>query len=410
LAESDKATVKVSIVSRPFIVSAVVLVFAGSIIGSMWMMSLFGTGLPFARGGFALHKVFQVEGFLTLLVMGIGYMIVPRFRNVQLPSTKMAYFSLLLVLFSIAASIVSVAGTDMAAVGAVARFSGIAVFAGIILWTIRIRPRLLRTADYFIALSVITMVATSLLQAAGLDDTGNVLSQVEILLLFPILMIFGVEYKTLPSFLGFIRPRRRLSWVSFVLAAASVALGIASMLHGHQLLATAFNVSLLGSTIAFAGTTYIFGGFDNSEILRLIQGEKKARYRYTIRHSRLAFSFLFAGIAMAAGFSATSLYILYDLAIHYIAIGFIGITIALYLPLMLPPITGRMLHFTKFNNIPVILVVAALLMRAAGDAFLSSDVPLDTISFLMFSGWLIVAALFVFVAMIHRSMSIASNS
>ena len=408
MAESGKATIKVSIVSRPFIVSAVVLVFAGSIVGSMWMMSLFGTGVPFARGSFALHRVFQVDGFLTLLVMGIGYMIVPRFRNVRLPSAKMAYFSLLLVLFSIAASIISVAGIDMAAVGAAARFSGIAVFAGLILWTARIRPRLLRMADYFIALSVITMVATGLLQAAGLDNTGNVLSQVEILLLFPILMIFGVEYKTLPSFLGFIRPRKKLSWVSLGLAAASVALGIASMLHGEHLLAMAFNVSLLGSTMAFAGATYVFGGFDNSEILRLIQGEKKARYLYTIRHSRLAFAFLLAGAVMAAGFGATSLYVLYDLAIHYVAIGFIGITIALYLPLMLPPITGRMLHFTKFNGVPVILVVVALLMRTAGDVFLSSDAPLGAISFLMFSGWLVVAALFVFVAMIHRSMPAAA--
>jgi hypothetical protein len=36
------------------------------------------------HGTFELHKMLQMDGVLTLLIMGIGYMIVPRFRNIQL--------------------------------------------------------------------------------------------------------------------------------------------------------------------------------------------------------------------------------------------------------------------------------------------------------------------------------------
>jgi hypothetical protein len=402
LAEGE---IRVSPVSRPFVVAAVILVFAGSIAGSVWMMYLLGADIAFARGAFILHKTFQVDGFLTLIVMGVGYMIIPRFRNVQLPSTRLAYFSFLLVVFSIAASIASsVTGTDLASIGTIARTLGIAIFAAMTLWTIRIRPRLLRAADYFIALAVLTLLAINVMHLLGYAKSGSSLSEVQILLLFPVLMIFGVQYKTMPSFLGFIRPRKKLSAISFALAAAAAVLGLVSALYNDQLLAIAFNAALLACVAAFAGALHTFGGFDNSEILRLIQGEKKSRYMYTIRHSRLAFLFLFAGTSAALAFNISSIFILYDLAIHYVAIGFIGITVALYLPLMLPPITGRMVHFTRFSSIPVLLVVSALAVRTAGDAAITLQTAAGVSYLLMSTGWLVVAALFVFVIMIHRSM------
>jgi uncharacterized protein involved in response to NO len=227
------------------------------------------------------------------------------------------------------------------------------------------------------ALSVIVLLAINLFQlidrvVAEGGRNGSPLSEVQMLLLFAILMIFGVQYKTLPSFLGFIKPRRKLSVVSFGLALASIILGLSSMLHHDMLLAEIFNTILLGFVVTFAASVYIFGGFDNSEILRLIQGEKKARYIYTIRHLRLAFIFLFAGIILAAAFNISSSYILYDLAIHYIAIGFLGVTVALYLPLMLPPITGKAVHFTKFNSLSLLLVVAALAIRTSGDILMTT--------------------------------------
>ena len=104
----SESNIKVNIVSKPFIISAVIFVFAGSIIGSIWMMSLLGVeDLGFASKSFSLHRTFQVDGFLTLLIMGIGYMIVPRFRNVRLSSSSLSYLSFALILLSIVISTVS---------------------------------------------------------------------------------------------------------------------------------------------------------------------------------------------------------------------------------------------------------------------------------------------------------------
>lgn len=106
-------------------------------------------------------------------------------------------------------------------------------------------------------------------------------------------------------------------------------------------------------------------------------------------------------------------FIFYDLAIHIIAIGFIGLTIALYLPLMLPPITGKIIQFTNFNKIPLLLIIISLGMRAAGDYILAqpsspSEYALSSHHMLTYffglSGWLIVAAMLAFVTMIHKSM------
>lgn len=404
-----EGNIRVSVVSKPFIISAVVFVFAGSIIGSLWMMSMVGADLSLALGSYRLHKTFQIDGFLTLLVMGVGYMIVPRFRNVQLASIWLAYLSFILVVVSIASSILSVFVDDafFPLLSVFAELLGISIFAGMMVWIIRIPPRLLRRADYFIACSVFTLVAVNLFQIVVqvVGKNGNPLSEVQMFLLFAILMIFGVEYKTLPSVLGFIRPKKKLSAVSFWLALASIILGVSSMLNDDLLLAESFNILLLGFVLTFAATVYIYGGFDNSEILRLIQGEKKARYAYIVRHLRIAFLFLCSGIVLAFAFNFSNSYILYDLAIHYTAIGFLGITVALYLPLMLPPITGKMIHFTKFSSLPLLLVVLALAIRTFGDIIMTMRLSVTPASYLlMISGWLIVVALIVFVRMIHGSM------
>jgi len=417
----SESNVKINKVSKPFIISAVVFVFAGSIIGSIWMMSLLGAEhFVFVHNSFSLHKTFQVDGFLTLLIMGIGYMIVPRFRNVQLSSSGLAYLSFTLIILSIVISTISAFSHETLLLPSnFVQFLGVSIFAGIMIWTLRIHPRLLRTADYFIGLSVVVLLFVSLfhviLAAAEIAEpsgdigsgNGNIMSEVQMLMLFAVLMIFGVEYKTLPSFLGFIKPRRKLAMVSFGLGITSVILGISSMLYSEFLLAETFNVVLLGSVITFGRAVYIFGGFDNREILRVLQDERKARYSYIVRHLRLAFLFLFASIIMAAAFNIFGTFVLYDLAVHYAAIGFLGITIALYLPLMLPPITGRIVHFTKFNSLPLFLIIAALAIRTLGDIMMTS-LQLDSINSasyaFMTSGWLVVAALFAFVTMIHRSM------
>jgi hypothetical protein len=223
-------------------------------------------------------------------------------------------------------------------------------------------------------------------------------------------MIYGIEYKTLPSFLGFIRPRKLCGIVSFCLSSASLVLGIAAVIYvDSRSLQIFFNIVLLSSALFFGATVYAFGGYDNTELLRLIQGEKKARYKFTVRHVKLSFLFLYFGIAMAVLFGTFSeTFAFYDLAIHVISIGFIGTTIALYLPLMLPPVIGKVIRFTNFNSIPIILIVMALVIRAIGDftlAHSSWPAQFQLLSqFVGLNGWFVLAAILIFIAMIHKSL------
>jgi hypothetical protein len=247
---------------------------------------------------------------------------------------------------------------------------------------------------------------------------ANSLTNIQLWLLFPVLMIFGIEYKTLPSFLGFIRPRKTSAIASLVFISICIIIGLVSVIDMNiPLLPIIFNVTLFVSALTFASAIYAFGGFDNREILRLIQGEKKARYNFTVIHVKVSFLFLFIGIAIAILFSIVGQYfVFYDLVIHSIAIGFIGLTMALYLPLMLPPIIGKIIHFTNFNKIPLLLIILSLSIRAVGDFVLaqllssspseyirSSSLQILKYSFGL-SGWIIVLAILVFVIMIHKSM------
>lgn len=418
-------------VSKPFIITAVVLAFIGSSIGSLWMMSFFGIALPqFFHNSFQLHKTLQIDGFLILLIMGIGYMIIPRFRNIPLASTNLAYLSFVLVLCSITIYAIyqifpiTENNNNLLKWSNLLRLTGIIIFAIIVFLALRVRPKLLRLSDYFIALSIITLIIINIVQSIGYEYNTNSLTHIQLWLLFPILMIYGIEYKTLPSFLGFIRPRRILGFASFGLVLVSIVSGLISILlyEENNLFPIIFNIVFLSSALTFGGAVYITGGFDNSdEIRRLIQGEKKARYNFTTIHIKLSFLFLYIGITMALLFNLfNETFAFYDLAIHIIAVGFIGTTITLYLPLMLPPVIGRTIDFTNFNKIPLILIILSLSIRAIGEfAFTQSSSPyLAVISshlyqpiiillqqhFFGLSSWFIVAAMFIFVIMIHRSL------
>lgn len=418
-------------VSKPFIITAVVLAFIGSSIGSLWMMSFFGISLPqFFHNSFQLHKTLQIDGFLILLIMGIGYMIIPRFRNIPLASTNLAYLSFVLVLCSITIYAVyqilpiTENNNNLLKWSNLLRLTGIIIFAIIVFLALRVRPKLLRLSDYFIALSIITLIIINIVQSIGYEYNTNSLTHIQLWLLFPILMIYGIEYKTLPSFLGFIRPRRILGFASFGLVLVSIILGLISIIlyEENNLFPIIFNIVFLSSALTFGGAVYITGGFDNSgEIRRLIQGEKKARYNFTTIHIKLSFLFLYIGITMALLFNLFhETFAFYDLAIHIIAVGFIGTTITLYLPLMLPPVIGRTIDFTNFNKIPLILIILSLSIRAIGEfAFTQSSSPyLAVISshlyqpiiiilqqyFFGLSSWFIVVAMFIFVIMIHRSL------
>ena len=385
--------------------TGVILSFIGTGIGSVWMLSFFGISFPEQLISiFQVHRVFQLNGFVTLMIMGIGYMIIPRMRNELTPSNKLAKISYLFVVSSIAVDFAgSILSDDYVVVATILRLVGVSIFGGLMFYMLRIVPKLLRESDYFITISISTLIASQIVSLFEFEQ--NILVQKQMWLFFPILMIFAIQYKTLPSFLGFIRPKKKLVTSSIVLSVISGILAIASAVYPSILLDVAFNISMIATVASFVLSLYIFGGFDNTEILKLISGEKKKRYHTIILHTRIAYGFLLAGLVLGTIY-ATGMtnFALYDLTIHYIAIGFIGVTIMLYLPIMIPPILEKSIRFLDFNHIPLVLVLAALGIRTIGSVILNADSNSESFVVFGISGFVILAGMFLFVRMIHRAM------
>jgi hypothetical protein len=404
--------------SKPFVITSVIMLLFGSVLGALWMMTLFGVPLSVGLNDIIrLHRSVQFDGFITMLIMGIGYMIVPRFRNIPLPSPKLAYISYVLMMGTVVIPILTTSSntsqwltSSPTGVWIFCKVGAVTIFDGLIFTVLRTRPKLLGMADYFIALSIILLAILTISQILNQEYKS---STIQLWFMFPIVMIFGIEYKTLPAFVGFVRPRNRMATSSVALLAASTGFGLMLLFYSDsQIIETLFYTTFLMGVITFSFALNIFVGFDNKQILELSMGEKKARYRYTLVHVKVSFMFLFLGITLSIiSLFFADLFSLYDMWIHITAIGFIGITIALYLPMMLPPIIGRTVRFSRFSKIPLSLVIISLCLRALGHFFIqvfphTNEIPyLYLAALLGMSGWLVVLAVLSFMFMVHRSMN-----
>jgi len=416
------STIHVFSPSKPFVITALIMLIVGSVIGSIWLMTMYGVILPTELVYTVhFHKLLQLDGFITLIIMGVGYLIVPRFRNITLPSLKLAYVSYILILLSIIFSVIvsssSSASSDDAVLSLLTSFCrlvGVGIFSVLMILTLKTSPKLLRLADYFIALSVFLF---AILTFSNILNYNQITQNIQLWIMFPIIMIFGIQYKTLPSFIGFIWPRKKGSILSAVFLTVSLGLGIASSFyHDTMLLKFIFRIALLAGVASFTWALNIFAGFDTSDIMKLSLGEKKARYKFTLVISKLSFMLLLIGIIMSIiSVLFSDNFVLYDMWIHIITIGFIGLTVAMYLPLMLSPILGRPVRFIHISKLPIWLVVISLVIRTIGDIFIdlvsnSGESNYHLLTFLMsLSGWIVVAAILSFMLMVHRSINMPAK-
>lgn len=418
----SKNLFKNNYIIKLFIFSSIGFIIFGSLIGSIWFIVILKNVFFVINGSiFNLHRLFQVQSGLTLLIMGIGFMIVPRFRNISISSFKLMKISFLFIILSTFMAIISISNIYESTINEkilfmskIFRIFGILLFVTKIFDLLKIKPKLLRTSDYFIGLSCVCLLITSMLNLFESDNSA--LIDIEMMLLFPIAMIFGIEYKTLPSFLGFIRPRKRLGMLSLLLLTITFVLGIVSKVLFYN--NTSFNILfyffMIFSSITFSMSIYLYSNYENKKYLLESVTEKKERYLYTFFHTQISFYFLYAGAILGLLYYITSAKIFfYDLSIHFIAIGFIGVTISSYLPMMLPPILGKQLVIKRINNIPLILIFLSLLLRSIGMFYVSYY---DTNSFNLVhsvasvSGFLILLSILVFIAFLYRSIKLNNNS
>jgi hypothetical protein len=418
----SKDLIKNNYIIKPFIVSAILFIFAGSLIGSIWFAFILKINIPYFNGAiFNLHSIFQIESGLTLLIMGIGFMIVPRFRNIAIGSLQIIKISFLSILVSTLLVVVSslnlsgsIINEDIGFIAAIIRIIGIALFVAKIFDTLKIKPKLLRTADYFVGFSVICLLILSILTLFKLN--GNALMDIELQLLFPIIMIFGIEYKTLPSFLGFVRPKKKLGLLSLIFLVITFIVGVSTNIYNTSVivLPIIFNVFVILSSILFSVSVYAYNNYENKKYILQSPTDKKERYLYTLYHTKVSFYFLYAGGALGLMFYIFDKnFIFYDLSIHFIAIGFIGITIASYLPMMLAPILGKPIVIKKFNKIPMILIVISLIIRSIGMIYMSyfNSYGFSSLYVLAsISGFLILLAIIIFIVLLYNSIKITSQS
>ena len=413
----SKDLVKNNYIFIPIIISAIIFILVGSFIGTIWFAFILKVNIPVFNGSiFNLHRIFQLESGLTLLIMGIGFMIVPRFRNISIGSLKIIKISFLSIILSTFLVIVStiniyesIINERILFISEIFRIFGILLFVGKLIDTIKIQPKLLRTADYFIGFSSICLLIVSVLTLFNLND--NTLTDIEIQLLFPIIMIFGIEYKTLPSFLGFIRPRKKLGILSLLFLITAFVLGITKLfINGYTVLPILFNLFLIFSSITFSISIYLYNNYENKKYILQSPADKKERYLYTLHHTRISFYFLYGGLFLGILFYIfDKKFMFYDLSIHFIAIGFIGITIASYFPMMIAPIFGKPIVVKKINKIPLILIIISLLTRTIGMVYISyfNGTGFSILqSLTSISGFLILLAIIIFIALMYKSIKL----
>ena len=162
----------------------------------------------------------------------------------------------------------------------------------------------------------------------------------------------------------------------------------------------------------FSLSIYLYNNYENKKYILQSTIDKKERYLYTLHHTKISFYFLYVGIVLALLFYIfDKKFMFYDLSIHFIAIGFIGITISSYLPMMLAPILGKPIIIRKINKIPLILIIISLLIRTMGMVYVSYFNN-NGASFLhvltSISGFLILLAIIIFITLMYKSIKITN--
>jgi hypothetical protein len=381
--------------SRPFVKASVITLFIGTSLGSIYMLVLSGLSIPIPAL-LPLHREIQTSA-VTLLIMGVMYMLVPRIRSIRFEYIDAAKVSLLLMLSSLVAYPFILWSAYTLPIMHTLRISGLSLFASVIISMLRVAPRSGKLADYYFILALVMLLAYNSILV--LDVTIHALNRVYIWLSSMIFVILGVQYKVVPVFLNNSRPMQPYDSIAFILAVVSALL----LLFFDILYAS---ITLIALALVYAYSIYIMRAYRIPDFLINSDSadthEKVARIRYLLMLLRISYMMLTIGVCIALLYSITPVFALYDLAIHMVTMGFIGVTIMNFMPIMLPPILGRNINYVRFNGIPLLLLLAAIGVRILWNT-LPLVIDIDRIV-LGVSGMITIVAMLLYIRMIHRAM------
>ena len=401
----------------------------GTGVGSLMLASLSGFGFPLSDIGFPSHPYAQIYGFIFEFIMGVAYILVPRFKGERLAkgSITAAYSSYMLVTFANVGFVILgyVSSYSLMVLSSFLFLAGTGIFAvQTTMLAFKRKGGFSQTNPLFVEASLSAFLSGIILASTsytGFQARVDVFSQPMIylnLLGFASSMIYAVQIRSVSFRQSDYRTgAAHFTWIT----------------QGLAIILCFFAVVLPSQTLLLSsGVFYLAAAISASVSLKLFRMGHPLMYRpaMTETHYRItkyndfamitSFVWLFLalslGVLMLLGseekigltsglFLWDSIHILdhspfsRDLFIHSIAIGFIGLSIICYAPMLLPGLLGRRGPTTGLSYYPMIILNLGMLFRGAGDvvAMSWSRIPYWEAA----SGPLILLAMGSFLWMMH---------
>lgn len=379
-----------------FMAAALAFMFLAVFTGIFRLMGMnfFATGI--LSGLYGLHSVIMVFGFLAVIVMTervAGVRLIPEAQKLKAPALMVPS-----VAFGVVAEAFGYAWQIL-----FLRFLGAALLVGgcvAFIVTLRFlrRSSEAKLSFDFMTLSVVSLLLAAIVSAFTLpvDDMGFIM----LLLAFPVLFILGerVELTRIVS-----SPKNSLGFKrALMIAAASVFLFAVGSAGGFGALA---NVTfLLGSLLLLVVFVSIL--IVEEKNIRLLLKSPRLLQRYVSRHVRVAYGWALIGMVLAVGYAVSGFELdLYDPFIHSLTLGFIGTMMLAHGPVILPGVLKRRFNEEKLTILPLAILMLSVILRVGGDLFMLVSYSTSVRLIVDLSGWLVLAAVLLFLSSIVRGIS-----
>ncbi|HKW05881.1 MAG TPA: nitroreductase/quinone reductase family protein [Nitrososphaerales archaeon] len=391
-----------------FISTSIVLAFVGTSLGAFTLADLSGVSTNLGKSLFPIHPYLQIFGFVAEFVIGVSYSLLPRFKTGRVPHLGLGYATYALVTCANVLFILQVAFPAYSIiVGPVSE--GFMTIASL-LYASQVFSLALRhmggfpETNPFMILSSISLVLISLsllISQYFPNVDGEVFSPQMILLSlvgFAGSMIYAVEIRSV----SFRQSDYRKGLARFAPKIQGAAIGITFF----SIIFSSVYLSVLGALLFLSAALIVILAiriFEFAHPLMYRPAMNKMHFSI-LRYNEVGIIsgsvWLLFGCSLGAILiaSPSEMFFFRDSFIHSIAIGFIGSTITVFAPMLLPALLGRKAPVTGLSYGPILLLNAGILLRIGGDSTTllnsSSNLPIwESLSGALILGamvWLLV--------------------
>lgn len=362
------------------IMIASLLGLLGTSIGVVWLATLYGIPVDPGRRLFIIHPDLQIFGFLTIIIMGIAYTLIPRFKSKQLDHMGWAYISILLIVVGNVISIINAANLINfihPIIGSALLLIGGLIFAVLILKILGKPSGGLAVAEPFMGLAVVSLLLSMtvrLLSDASLlrfSYSYAHLGFIQLILLgFPIMMIYGIMIRTINFRIVLLR--KPLVKASFPFALAAIITAFTSIFIDEKILIMLSMISFLVVGILIISSSEMLKHRTSGPIFERMNDRDRVRHLYFSGTIRIAAIWLLVGLTSGVAMTISQFYGQYmfelrDTFIHSLAIGFVGSMIMAYGPILLPRVISGRVPYKNLSIIPVYLVTIGNAWRVGGN-------------------------------------------